>query len=76
MGIHILYLYKEEDKKYIGRNLKTTELLDCALIGVCAVIRNGYGTKNIYLDTPLSGNLLGLCCHRFSKYHMYVLEPH
>ena len=27
------------DKKYTGCNLKTTELLDCALIGVCAVIR-------------------------------------
>ena len=26
--------------KYIGFNLKTTKLLDCALIGVCAVIRS------------------------------------
>ena len=33
-------LYKEIDKKYAGCNLKTTELLDCALIGVCAVIRS------------------------------------
>ena len=32
--------YKEVDKKYTGCNLKTTELLDCALIGVCAVIRS------------------------------------
>ena len=31
------YVYKV-DKKYTGCNLKTTELLDCALIGVCAVI--------------------------------------
>ena len=29
----------EVDKKYIGCNLNTTELLDCALIGVCGVIR-------------------------------------
>ena len=28
------------NKKYPGCNLKTTELLDCALIGVCAVIRS------------------------------------
>ena len=28
------------DKKYTGCNLKTTEFLDCALIGVCAVIRS------------------------------------
>ena len=27
-------------KKYIGCNLKTTDLLDCALIGVCEVIRS------------------------------------
>ena len=28
------------DKKYADCNLKTTELLDCVLIGVCAVIRS------------------------------------
>ena len=33
-------LYKEVDKKYTGCNLKTTELLDCALIGICEVIRS------------------------------------
>ena len=40
MGIHNICLYKEVDKKYTGCNLKTTELLDRALIGVCAVIRS------------------------------------
>ena len=36
-----IYLYKEVDKKYTDCNLmKTTELLDCALIGVCTVIRS------------------------------------
>ena len=39
MGTHNICLYTEVDKKYSGSNLKTTELLDCALIGVCAVIR-------------------------------------
>ena len=38
-------LYKV-DKKYNGYNLKTTELLDCGLIGVCAVI--GSNTVNIF----------------------------
>ena len=39
MGTHNICLYKEADKKYTDCNLKTTELLDCALIEVCAVIR-------------------------------------
>ena len=40
MVTHNICLYKEVDKKYTGYNLKTMELLDCALIGVCAVIRS------------------------------------
>ena len=40
MSTHNIRLYKEVKKKYIGCNLKTTEFLDCALIGVCAVIRS------------------------------------
>ena len=39
MGTHNICLYKEVDKKYTGCNLKTTELLDCALIRVCTVTR-------------------------------------
>ena len=39
MGTHNICLHKEVDKRYIGYNLKTTELLDCQLIGICAVIR-------------------------------------
>ena len=38
VGTHNICLYKEVKKKYTGCNLKTTEFLDCALIGVCAVI--------------------------------------
>ena len=34
MGTHNICLYKEVDKKYTSCILKTTELLDCALIGV------------------------------------------
>ena len=40
MGTYNICLYKEVDKKYTGCNLKTTEWLDCALIGVYAVIRS------------------------------------
>ena len=39
MGTDNICLYTEVDKKYSGSNLKTTELLDCALIGIWAVIR-------------------------------------
>ena len=40
-----LCLYKVVDKKYTSCDLKTTELLDCVLIGACAVIRSN--TVNI-----------------------------
>ena len=40
MSTHNICLYKEVDIKYTGCNLKTMELLDCALIGVCVVIRS------------------------------------
>ena len=40
MSIHNICLYKEVDKKDTDCNLKTTELLYRALIGVCAVIRS------------------------------------
>ena len=39
MGTHNICLNKIVDKKYTCYNLKPTELLDCGLIGVCAVIR-------------------------------------
>ena len=39
MGTHNICLYKEVDKNYTGCNLITTDLLHCALIGICAVIR-------------------------------------
>ena len=48
MGTHNICFYKEVDKMYTGCNLKTTELLDCALMGVCAVIRSN--TVNLAAD--------------------------
>ena len=38
MGTHNICLFKEVDKKYSSCILKTTELLDYVLIGVCVVI--------------------------------------
>ena len=40
MATHNICLYKEVEKNYTGCNLKTTEVLDCALIGACVVIRS------------------------------------
>ena len=48
MSTHNICLYKEVDKKYTGCNMKTMELLDCALIGLCAVIRlNAVNDENV-----------------------------
>ena len=52
MGTHNICPYKV-DKKYTGCNLETTDLLDCALIGVCAVIRANM------VDVQAG---LGFCC--------------
>ena len=40
MRTHNICLYKKVNKKYTGCNLKTTEIHECALIGVCGVIRS------------------------------------
>ena len=40
MSTNSICLYKEVKKKYTGCNLKTMEFLDCALIGISAVIRS------------------------------------
>ena len=45
MSTYNICLYEEVDKKYTGCNLKTTELLDYALIGICAGNMIEYGTS-------------------------------
>ena len=45
VGTHSICLNKV-DKNYTGCNLINTELLDCALIGVCAVIRSNTVVMN------------------------------
>ena len=49
MSTHNICLHKEVKKKYTGYNLKTTEFLDCALIGVCAVIRSNTVVSKFYI---------------------------
>ena len=44
---------KKSRQKYTGCNLKTTKSLDCALIGVCAVIRS----KTVILFLVVLGTL-------------------
>ena len=57
-GTQNIILYKKVDKKYTGCNLKTTKLLHCVLIGVCAVISLNTVTlvflfENITIVMPL-----------------------
>ena len=40
MSTHNICLFKEVERKDTCCNLKTMELLDCALIGVCVIIRS------------------------------------
>ena len=40
MSTHSICIYNEVDKKHACCHRKTTELLDCAFIGVCAVSRS------------------------------------
>ena len=61
MRTHNICLYKKVNKKYTGCNLKTTEFHDCALIGVCAVIRSNTVTL-FFLTSPFHQRKV---CHRF-----------
>ena len=51
ISTHNICLYKDLDKKYNGCNLKTTELLDCVLIGICAVIRSNTVCQLVFIST-------------------------
>ena len=53
MSTHNIRLCKEVKKKYTGCYLKTTEFLDCALIGVCAVIRSNTVCTIFYQHAPV-----------------------
>ena len=61
---HNICLYKEVHKNYTGCNFKTMELLDCALIGACAVIR--------LITVPLDKALFQLKSDIFSFLHKNI----
>ena len=50
IGTHNTCLYIEVDKNFTGYNLKSMELLDCVLIGVCAVIRLNMVCAGIHIQ--------------------------
>ena len=78
MSTHNICLHKEVKKKYTGYNLKTMKLLDCALIGVCAVIRSNTVRKMLsvhpsYLELWYKVSFLvikfvSFCYHTYPKY--------
>ena len=55
VGTHNICLYKKVDKKYTSCILKTMELLDCALIGACAVIRSNTVCCGYSVEVPRQG---------------------
>ena len=67
MSTHNICLHKKVDKKYTGCNLKTTELLDCALIGVCAVIRSNR-VFTLSIETPWQ--LYTILVLKFKQVHL------
>ena len=50
MSTNNIFLLRNR-KKYTGSNLKTTKLLDCALIGACAVIRSNMVSFGLKLES-------------------------
>ena len=71
-------LYKEVDKKYIGCNLKTTELLDCALIRVTCGNNVKYGnfksTCAVYFAFSNTAEKGGKQSHTY-MYQIYHIYP-
>ena len=65
MGTHNICLYKEVDRKYTGCNLKTMELLDYVLRGVCAILRLTIGIYKVHHNETRFKNSLLL--HRMTQ---------
>ena len=89
MSTHNICLYKDVKKKYTGCNLKSTEFLDCGLIGVCAVIRSNTVCSFAYIpsassisSTFLSTETLYLCVIKieylikYSKWWHTIMHVH
>ena len=70
MGPHDIYLFKDVDKKCTGCNLKTMELLDCVLMGICVVIRSNMWNVEVLLQSLQDRvSTLGMLCFNFKDHH-------
>ena len=67
MRTHNICLYKKVNKKYTGCKLKTTEIHECALIGICEVIRSN--TVISFLLSPQKHNYV------ITKTYLYNFDP-
>ena len=77
MGTNNICLYKEVDKKYTGYNLKTVELLDCVLIGVCAVIRSNTVIKYNIIAFQTSSRQGGfIFCQKYSLFSCFSTKTY
>ena len=82
MGTHNICLYKEVVKKYTGCILKNMELLDCALIGVCQVIRSNtvymyfevYSQHTVFTLSNGAPYLLTILVLKFETVHSTLLD--
>ena len=82
MGTHNICLYKEDNETYTACDLKTMELLDCALVGVCAVIRSNtvvYGILKMQVHKPnnplnLVSNVSGLISFLVTQFNSNIIE--
>ena len=71
MSTHNICLSKEVNKKYNGYNRKTAELIDCALIGACVVIRSNTmyflilaaPCENVFADMQIAKAHINLHVH-------------
>ena len=73
MTTHNICLHKEVKKKYTGYNLKTTEFLDCALIGVCAVIRSNTVFDDVYVTSFFDFLYKSICCGYSFELHQQAV---
>ena len=85
MDTHNICLREEIDKQYTGCNLKATELLVCALIWLCAVIRLNTVSTSLSAPVVVSADhsmavlslYAGCCtCPFMSCYYLFLIQPY
>ena len=80
MGTHNICLYKEVDKNYTGCNLKTMELLDCALMGACVVVIRSntvmpFNEATYFLKAKQPDEFKGPKTH-FKMFFLHFIQKH